>query len=60
MAGVKHFFPSLTSVNEKTTSFNKQDMRGTGSALTDMGLSRMHGYFKLFTIIALKYLFSPN
>lgn len=60
MAGVKHFFPSLTSVNEKTTSFNKQDTRGTGSALTDMGLSRMHGYFKLFTIITLKYLFSPN
>lgn len=35
MAGVKHFFPSQTSVNEKTTSFNKQGMRGTRQVMTD-------------------------
>lgn len=35
MAGVKHFFPSQTSVNEKTTSFNKQGTRGTRQVMTD-------------------------
>lgn len=66
MAGVKHFFPSLISVNEKTTSFNKQDTRGTRSDLKDMGLSRKHGskltsgYFKLFTIITLTNLLFPQ